>query len=262
MFRNDKILCFFGLCFLLPLSLYATATMECKIKTMYFDVLFVGNYGSPEADTIFQDDLIAKTNVIIRVDSLLRYLKRTGKIGHFKRWLLIDDYTKSYDWVKLRKIPKQLQIRNREVYLCLSDSISLNKALKKLWGIEDVVISPHKTAAMWLFSLHVGLAKSRKVAELFFQKVGISSDRPDSYLLWLQIEGGLCTSHQFCQHEKDGYYHTYTGLYLTKNDCLEAQKLLLSKMGLKTTVVSQYITPRIISKYASAPPDHVWNCKQ
>lgn len=145
-----------------------------------------------------------------------------------------------------------MHIKGRRVHLSLIDSVALNNALKKLWRIDDVVISPTRQTGVWFFSLHVGLFKSEQGAQAFIEGDDIidQHERSDTNLLWLKIEGDLCSSHHFYQHETDGYYHMYTGLYLSKQNVINAQRLLLEHSNLKTTIVSQYITTAIIKKYA------------
>jgi hypothetical protein len=70
----------------------------------------------------------------------------------------------------------------------------------------------------------------------------------DSNLLWLKCEGDA-TPHHWYQHEKDGYYHKYTGLYLTRENVLKAQKLLQEHCNLHTTITSHYATSAIIRRY-------------
>lgn len=232
---------------LLPFNfslVFATDTNECKWYAAYFDAIFVNNYGGDNRSARFADDVAVRVSTIVRLDSILKSLRRQGKLEHFKRWLLVDDYFKNYSVAT-----GSLLIEGKNVYLRLTDSIAINKALKKLWHIDDVVISPNKKAGMWLFSLHIGFSRtlqgSRRLAHYF--KYG---ERPDSNLLWLQCESSGYSSHHFSQHETDGYYHMYTGFYLSKQNVIKAQRLLLEHSNLKTIIVSQYITAAIIKKYA------------
>ncbi len=232
---------------LLPFNLslvYATATMECKWHAAYFDAIFVNNYGGDNRQARFADDVAVRVNTIVRLDSILKSLRRQEKLEHFKRWLLMDDYMKNYSVDDGSFI-----IEGKKVYINLTDSVAINKALKKLWHIKDVVISPNKKAGMWLYSLHVGFSKTRLGARPF-DHGGDFSKRPDSNLLWLTCEGGFSIAHHWFQHETDGYYHQYTGLYLTRKNVIEAQRLKLEYSNLKTTIVSHYITSAIIKKYA------------
>jgi len=232
---------------LLPFNLsliYATATMECKWHAAYFDAIFVNNYGGDNRQARFADDVAVRVNTIVRLDSILKSLRRQGKLEHFKRWLLMDDYMKNYSVDDGSFI-----IEGKKVYINLTDSVAINKALKKVWGIENVTISSNKRAGMWLFSLHVGLSETRLGAR-YFPHGGYIYERPDSTLLWLQCHPDPSAAHSWYQHETDGYYHQYTALYLTRKNVLEAQRLLLEHRNLKTTITSQYITSAIIKKYA------------
>ncbi len=236
---------FLLLIFFLPLAfLHATATMFSRWRAAYFDVLFVGNYGSDKRAERFVNDVVAKMNVVIRIDSLLKRRWHERKLENFLQWQLVDNYMKNH-----RVESGSFIIEGRKVYIRLTDSVAINKALKELWHIDDVVVSPSKKAGTWLFSLHIGVSGNRLSAKQLIYDFEYGR-RPDSMLLWLKIVGGLHSSHHFYQHEKDGYWHTYTGLYLTMQNVLEAQRLLLEHNGLKTTIVSQYITPTIIKKYA------------
>ncbi len=235
------------LCTFAPFSFsHATATQRCKWHAAYFDVLYINNYGSDDRAERFVNDVATVMNVVLRIDSFLKNLRHEGRLEHFVRWQLVDDYAGNF-----RIEPGSFLIEDRKVFLRMTDSMAINKALKKLWGIEDVVIDPSKRAGMWLFSLHVGLYKTRKEAQAFIEGDDIIDqyDRPDSMQLWLTVEGDLVSSHHFYQHERDGYCHTYTGLYLTSQNVLKAQRSLEIR-GVKTTIVSQYVTPAIIKKYA------------
>lgn len=231
-------------CLPIPLFLYATATVHCIWHAAYFDVIFVNNYGHSQIDYQYPPDIVARANVVMQLDSLFRTLRKEGKLEHFKRWLLMDDYMKNYSVDDGSFI-----IEGKKVYINLTDSVAITKALKKLWGIENVTISSNKRAGMWLFSLHVGLSETRLGAR-YFPHGGYIYQRPDSTLLWLQCHPDPSAAHSWYQHETDGYYHQYTGLYLSKQNVIKAQKLLLEHSNLKTTIVSQYITSAIIKKYA------------
>jgi len=228
--------------------LQATQTMECRWHAAYFDAVFVENYGGSDREERYVKDVVVKTNAVIGLDSLLKSMKRAGKLEHFERWQIEDNYVGSYDYVGGRRVPGALRIEGRKAWFCFTDSIAVSKALSKLWQIEDVKNIPNERTGTWLFSLHVGLAKDHGSARRLYHEFEYGR-RPDSAFLWLQIVGGFSVSHHFYQHETDGFYHTYTGLYLTRQNVLKAQEVL-DKRGLKTTITSQYLTPAIIKKYA------------
>jgi hypothetical protein len=230
------------------LSLQATQTMVCRWHAAYFDAVFVENYGGSDREERYVNDVVAKTNAVIGLDSLLKSMKRAGKLEHFERWQIVDDYVGSYNYVGGRKVPGGLRIEGRKAWFCFTDSIAMSKALSKLWQIDNVKYDPNERTDMWLFSLHVGLAKDHGSARRLYHEFEYGR-RPDSAFLWLQIGGGFSVSHHFYQHETDGFYHTYIGLYLTRQNVLKAQEVL-DKRGLKTTITSQYLTPAIIKKYA------------
>ncbi len=74
--------------------------------------------------------------------------------------------------------------------------------------------------------------------------------RPDSSLLWMRCESGFGgPPYIWYQHETDGLYHLYTGLYLTIQNVLEAQKLLKDYYHLETTITSQYLMPWLLKNY-------------
>ncbi len=230
-------------------SLHATSTMDCQWHAAYFDALFMGNYGSGACEK-YADDVVNRALVVMQLDSIFKNLRREGKLKYFRRWVLVDVYMKCYKWEKgVGIVPRDSWIEGDSVYLCLTDSISINKVLKKLWHIEDVVVSPNRSAGMWLYSLHVGFSKTRLGARAF-PHGGYVHERPDSSLLWLQSNSDPLAAHCWYQHEIDGYYHQYTGLYLTTKNVFEAQKLLLENRNLKTTITSHYVTQAIIRKYA------------
>jgi hypothetical protein len=234
-------------CFLSQRS-YATQTMECFWHCGYFNVIFVDNYGTGDREgERYTQDVVKRVNVVMELDNLLRNQRREGKLEHFNKWILVDHYMGSYGYNKGRKVPKQIRIEKRKVFLCLTDSNSINNALDKLWNMNDAVVSPNRQSGMWLFSLHVGLSKTRMGARPF-PHGGYIDKRPDSNLLWLKCEGDA-TPHHWYQHEKDGYYHQYTGLYLTRENVLKAQELLLENCNLNTSITSHYLTPAIVRKY-------------
>ena len=227
--------------------IFATETVYCYLHCAYFDVEFVGNYGGGEGER-FTEDVVKRANIVIALDNLLRTRRREGKLEHFTRWILVDDYTKCYDHRNGRKTPKQIRIEGKNVFFCLADSNSVNEALGKLWDISDLTISPSKQSGMWLFSLHVGLSRTRLQARPF-PHGGYVNERPDTALLWLRCEYSEIPHHWY-QHETDGYYHQYTGLYLTRENVVQAQELMKRYCDLNTNIVSHYVTFAIIRRYA------------
>ena len=222
--------------------------MVCRWHAAYFDAVFVENYGGSDREERYVDDVVAKTSSIMKLDNFLKSMRRAGKLEHFIRWQIADDYVGSYDYVGGKRVPGALRIEGRKAWFCFTDSAAMSEALLKLWKLDDVQYNPNERTGMWLFSLHVGLAKDQDSARQLYHEFEYGS-RPDSPFLWLHIVGGFSVSHHFYQHETDGFYHTYTGLYLTRQNVVKAQEVL-KKNGLKTTITSQYLTPAIIKKYA------------
>lgn len=227
---------------------FATETMYCYWHCAYFDVLFIGNYGGDDRGERCTQDVVQRTNVAIQLDNLLRTRRREGKLERFTRWILVDDYTKSYNYVNGRREPGKVRVDEKSVFLCLTDSVSLNRLLQRIWDVSDTVISPSTESGMWLFSLHVGLSKTRLHARPFHYG-GYVNERPDTAFLWLRCEYSEIPHHWY-QHETDGYYHQYTGLYLTHQNVVDAQELLKKHCNLNTNIVSHYVTPAIITRYA------------
>lgn len=227
-----------------PLSLYATATMECHWKATNFEARSMRNYGNYlGSEKIFKQNIVEECRVIIRLDSLLNHLRRAGRVTAEKRWILYDHY------IRGRKTHGN-EICGDTVYLCLTDPVSVNSALRELWGITDHSLSPSPVSAKWLFSLHIGTFASRDAAWAVLDRSRLSrGSRPDKDLLWLTVEGDWSSSHSFIQHETDGYWHLYTGLYSTKNNALKAAKVWQEILGRKVVLVSQYLTPNIIGQY-------------
>jgi|GEM_PF-1900707 len=235
---------------LLPIAtLFSADTAKCTWHAAYFDVVYMNWYGTGVAEEErYLRDVITRSNVIIRLDSLLKTLNHQGRLKSFKRWTLIDNPHASYQHFGDSK-PGDLHIEDSKAYFCFADSVAVNRLLKELWNIEGINISPSRQCGMWLYSLHLGVCKDRAQAQQFPDTLWIF-ERPDFNLVWLSIERNSWVRHAFYQHETDGYYHQYTGLYLTRKNVLEAQRLLLEHRNLKTTIVSQYITSAIIKKYA------------
>lgn len=227
---------------------FATETVDCYLHCAYFDVKFVGNYGGDDRGERYTQDIVRRANIVIQLDNLLRARRREGKLEHFRRWHLVDDYTESYTYVNGRREPGKVRIDGESVFLCLTDSVSVNKLLQRLWNVSDTIISPNTRSGMWLFSLHVGMANTYLTARPFFHG-GYVSERPDSAFLWLRCESSEIPHHWY-QHETDGYYHQYTGLYLTRENVVKAQELLKKYGDLNTSIVSHYVTPAIIRRYA------------
>ncbi|MGB3479319.1 MAG: hypothetical protein WBB67_09175 [bacterium] len=232
-------------------SIYAADTVYCKWHAAYFDLIYVNWYGdgdSLETERYLRDVMI-RSYVSIRLDSLLKALNNQGRLKDFKRWTLIDDPHLSYQHFG-DSDPGDINIEDSKAFLCFADSIAINKSLKELWKIEGIKIDSNKKCGMWLFSLHLGTYKDQTRARQLPDTVWISQ-RPDSNLVWLSVEKNLWVCHAFYQHETDGYYHRYIGLYLTRQDVIKAQKLLFEQLGWKTTITSQYITPSLLRKYIS-----------
>lgn len=218
--------------------LFATATEECYFNAAYFNATYINNYGGDERTKNFVKDAIKVANVIIRLDSLIKNYVRGGLIKNYLQYELIDNYTGNF------RIPKGSYIRSgKEIHLRLTDSIAVNRILKDLWEIKDYTISPNVVASVWLFSLHIGMSKTRETIIALIESLNIDYDRPDTELLWLKIEGDLCSPMVFYQRETDGFYHSYAGLYLTKGNVMHAKELIEKKYGIKTTITSHFITP-------------------
>jgi hypothetical protein len=230
--------------FVIPFLLNATATEFCNFHAAYFDAEFVGNYAFVEEER-FLSDVVSTAGVIIRLDSLLRNRRHEGTLDHFIRWRLVDNYMKRYSIEKASYI-----IEGRNVYIRFDDSVAINKALKELWHIYDYTLTVREQVSVWVFSLHTGFSHLEHVAKRLIGKNGVDYDRPDTNLLWLKIEGDLWSSHHFYQHEKDGFWHVYTGLYLSQQNVMAAQNLLLERYGLNTTITSHKLRPTILKRYA------------
>ena len=233
------------------MTLRATVTMQCRWHAAYFDAEFWGNYGrgaKEEEDRYFRD-IIHRAQIIMQLDSTLRALRRQGKMEHFKRWFLCDLYMRCYDYKDRKLAPRTPWHEGDTVFLCITDSLSINYVLEKYWGQKDIIISPGRQSGMWLYSLHTIFSKDRYRARQYPDTLMSPSPRGDSAFLWLCIDGGIPVKHNFYQYEIDGYYHQYTGLYITTADVLNAQTLLFQKYGIKTTITSHYVTPVILRKY-------------
>lgn len=242
---TKKTVCIAFLCnMFFTTFLFATDTEECYFNSAYFNATYINNYGGDERAENFVKDAIKVTNVVIRLDSLIKSNVRRGLIKNYLQYKLIDNYAGNF------RIPKESYIKNgKEIHLRLTDSIAVNKILKDLWGIRDYTISPNVTAGIWLFSLHIGVCKTKNGILALIEGLDINYDRPDEEFLWLKVEGGLYSPMSFYQYEKDGFYHGYTGLYLTKNSVMRAKKLIEKRYGIKTAVTSHYITPSVLKKY-------------
>ncbi|UCG31325.1 MAG: hypothetical protein JSV53_05460 [candidate division WOR-3 bacterium] len=230
--------------FVVPFLLNATASEYCNFHAAYFDAEFVGNYAFVEVER-FLNDVVRTAGVIIRLDSLLGNRRHAGTLDHFVRWRLVDDYMKRYSVEKGSYI-----VEGQNVYIRFDDSVAINKALKELWQISDCALTVGGHTSVWMFSLHTGFSHLEHVAKRLIGKNGVDNDRPDTNLLWLRIEGDLWSSHHFYQHEKDGFWHVYTGLYLTQQNVTAAQKLLLERYDLETTITSHKLRPAILKRYA------------
>lgn len=240
----------FLLLLVLPLeSISAADTAECKWHAACFDLVYVNWYGRDlMEDERYIRDVMTRSYAVIRLDSLLKALNHQGRLRSFKRWTLIDNPHLSYQHFGDSK-PGDLHIEDSKAYLCFADSVAVNRLLKELWNIEGINISPSRQCGMWLFSLHFGAYIDQAKARQYPDTLWIST-RPDSNLAWLSIERDMWVRHAFYQHETDGYFHRYIGLYLTRQDVIKAQKLLFEHLGWKTTLTSQYVTPEILKKYA------------
>ena len=231
--------------FVVPFLLNATASEYCNFHAAYFDAEFVDNYGGDDRAERFMNDVVNATSVVNRLDSLLRDRWQEGKLEHFVRWRLVYDYVKRYSVEKGSYI-----IEGQNVYIRFDDAVAINKALKELWHIYDCALTVGEHTRVWMFSLHTGFSHLEHVARRLIGKNGVDYDRPDTNLLWLRIEGDLWSSHHFYQHEKDGFWHVYTGLYLSRQNVMAAQKLLLERYDLKTTITSHKLRPAILKRYA------------
>jgi hypothetical protein len=232
--------------------IFAAETMECTWHTAYFDASYWDWYGhgSSEEAERYKRDVMMRSYLVIRLDSLLRSINGDGKGKSYKKWILIDNQHASYQQFGSPQ-PGDIHIEDQKVYFCFTDSLAVNNLLNELWGLSGIHIDYYKPCNMWLFSLHAGTYRTLAQAERFPDTLWIF-ERPDSDLVWLKIDKESWVHHAFCQHEIDGYYHRYLGLYLTKRNAVKAQKLFFENLGQKTTITSQYVTPAILRKY-------IWN---
>jgi len=237
---------FFFIITFVPTIITATATEEGRWDAAYFNATFVANYGGDDRVENFVKDAIRVTNVVVRLDSLLKSLARSGKLKNLRQIELIEHYCVNY------KIQPGNFLQNGDtVYIKFSDSVAINRVIKTIWDVEDFIFSPNTPAHSWIFSLHIGLSKSLEKIQAFIDSIEIDYDRPDSDLLWLIVEGEIWSSHLFYQYERDGYFHIYAGLYLSKNKVIQAQKLIREKYNLNPVITSHLITPDIVKKYVT-----------
>jgi len=232
--------------FFVPSIITATATEECRWNAAYFNATFVANYGDYDRVENFVKNAIRVTNVVVELDSLLKDLARNGKLKNLRQFELIEHYCINY------KIQSGNYLQNGDtIYIKFADSIAINKAIKTIWSVDDFVFSPNMPAHAWIFSLHIGLSKSLEKIQTFIDSTEIDYARPDSNLLWLIVAGDIWSSHLFYQYERDGYFHIYTGFYLSKNKVIQAQKLIREKYNLNPVIMSHLIIPDILKKYVT-----------
>jgi len=226
---------------------YATTTMYFKWHAAYFDAEYILNLGS-DLEQYYPRIVIDRAKVVIRLDSLLR----ANHPEHFTRWHLVDSYTKSYIYENNKYRSKPINPVGTDVFFDFTDPVIIRKALAKLWNIIDTGFSVTEPAGQWMYSLHINASKNASL--IYGSLKGDIYDRyferPDTNCLWMQCESGVGGPPYFwSQYETDGYYHLYTGLYLTTKNVQEAQKLLKEKYNLETTITSQCVTLSILKKY-------------
>ena len=73
----------------------------------------------------------------------------------------------------------------------------------------------------------------------------------DEVPLWLSVEYDEGYPNTWYQHEIDGHYHRYFGLFLTLKDVRAAQEWFLKNLVLKTTITSHFLTESLLNKYIS-----------
>jgi hypothetical protein len=216
----------------------------------YFDAVYVDNFGS-DLETYYPQEVLKRIYFVIRLDSLLNATRQQVGLEPFTRWRLVDDYTKSYKYVNNKKLSKPINPPGTDVFFSFKDPAIIKDALDKLWHITDTGFNVTEPAGQWMYSLHMGVTAKGFDIDSFMKANDYSYyERPDSNYLWMQCESGVGGPPYFwSQYETDGYYHLYTGLYLTTKNVQEAQKLLKEKYNLETTITSQYVTPGLLKKY-------------
>jgi hypothetical protein len=216
----------------------------------YFDAVYVDNFGS-DLETYYPQEVLKRIYFVIRLDSLLRATRQQGELEHFTRWRLIDDYTKSYNYANNKHMSKLINPSGTEVFFSFKDPVIFKDVLAKLWNITDTGFNVTEPASQWMYSLHINVNQNAIDTDSFLKVHGNEYGvRPDSLYLWMTCETGLGPHpHIWSQDETDGFYHLYTGLYLTTKNVQEAQKLLKEKYTLETTITSQYVTPGLLKKY-------------
>jgi hypothetical protein len=121
------------------------------------------------------------------------------------------------------------------VFFDFTDPVIIRKALAKLWNIIDTGFSVTEPAGQWMYALHIAVGKNAR--SVYGALKGDIYDRyyerSDTNYLWMTCESGVDSLPYFwSQHETDGFYHLYTGLYLTTENVQEAQKLLKAQYRL------------------------------
>jgi hypothetical protein len=222
---------------------------KCSWHAGYFTAVYENWYGYDTLeDKRYVKDVLERSHIIIKLDSVIGNLQHNRKMPDFKRWTLIDHSQARHKLFGDQTPSGKVHIKGDSAFLCFTDSTSVNVALVKLWDIRDVTFRPSNKAGTWMFSLHIGAYEHKDQARNYPDTVWVTQ-RPDAGLLWLTIERDVWASHMFHQHETDGYYHRYTGLYSTHKNVQRAQELFEQEYGLKTTITSQYISPKILGRY-------------
>ncbi len=225
--------------------LHGAGTATCSWKAGYFNAFYQSWYGHGSEDEKQRiiKEIMNRTWVIIKLDSLIRSYKNADRLSSFPRWTLIDNGSERYRLFGETK-PGTVSIKGTRAYLNLADSQAASKALVQLWGIESCTVHIGEPSGTWLYALHSGTYDSQLRARFTSQNLNF-----DDLHLWLSTEYDEGSPNTWYQHETDGYYHRYYGLFLSSKDVYEAQEWFLKKLGWKTTITSHYLTTALLKKY-------------
>ena len=224
--------------------LYGAGSVYTTWKAGYFNASFQSWYGhgfEDEQQRIIKE-IMNRTWIIIRIDSLVRVNKKADLLSPFPRWTLVDNghTTKS----------GTISIQGTKAYLNLADSLTVISALTRLWGIKPYAMRIGEPSGIWLYSLHY------EIYDNHFKARGLDDTltrgcRLEELPLFLYAVYDAGFQNTWYQHEIDGYYHRYFGLFISNKDVLIAQDWFLNNYGWNTTITSHYLTPAILKGYLS-----------
>jgi len=223
----------------LTLFLINTAGGTCVWNFNFFKAEYNTYFGHG-----FEEEFAKK--IYIRTIYLLNIYKTFKENGIFTKFLWFERYYRK---------PESYKISNDTLYIrSLKDTLLIKKIFKEVFNIEIKNFKRFEKKPFYVFSLHIKCSndpsklKDILIRDTVFNCYARDSEESDKKELFIYACSDYMHPLSFYQHEKDGYWHLYTGFYLKLQNVKKAKKIW-ERYFKNVSIVSFPLTYRYIAKY-------------